>query len=254
MKNWGKKHGKRNDWAETKTLQHLPLSSGMNNSLNPTKCLFSAHFCCLFRVCLFTVLSSPSTSVQPVCMQPACMALLRATVSIVLPQCAVVLCRWEPSCATRLCPGPGLFLLSAAIWKPEQHRDKPLLMLFPDLLRHPAGIQCTNNYYPNYPGQLRLHVFVLIGWSGGRGSWRQIRTKGAAKRTASCCLMHSTWAGLSGVHWRPLTADDDSMSLTSTRAVTCVCCFMDKNWTGLKSAKVQVKLKYSNYGNTNVNL
>lgn len=39
-------------------------------------------------------------------------------------------------------------------------------MLFPDLLRHPAGTKCRNNYYPNYPGQLCL-VFVCWDWRRG---------------------------------------------------------------------------------------
>lgn len=43
--------------------------------------------------------------------------------------------------------------------------DKPVLTLFPDLLRHPAGTKRRNNYYPNYPGRLCL----LIVWRGLKG-------------------------------------------------------------------------------------
>lgn len=80
----------------------------------------------------------------------------------------------------------------------HQHGDKPVLMLFPDLLRHPAGTKCRNNYYPNYPGQLCL---VFVRWGRRWGGWGVLWSAGGdtegggptqketTKRLVSCCLI-----------------------------------------------------------------
>lgn len=67
------------------------------------------------------------------------------------PQCVVVFCRWELSHAMLLCPGPKPFpIVCCHMDASTNMKIKPVVMLFPDLLRHPAGTKRRNNYYPNY--------------------------------------------------------------------------------------------------------
>lgn len=118
---------------------------------------------------------------------------------LLLPQCVVVFCLWELSCAMLLCPGAkALSYCLLPYGSQHQHGDKPVLMLFPDLLRHPAGTKCRNNYYPNYPGQLRL-VFVYWGWIGGSSEvqgemmWREVPHKRRPPRGWSHAASHTVY-------------------------------------------------------------
>lgn len=68
-------------------------------------------------------------------------------------------------------PGPRPFSYCLLPYgSQQQHGDKPVRMLFPDLPRHPAGTKCRNNYYPNYVGQLSclFFLFVHLGCKEGR--------------------------------------------------------------------------------------
>lgn len=91
-----------------------------------------------------------------------------------LPLCVVVFCLREPSCAMLLLPlrpGPEPSpIVRCHMEVSSNNGDKPVLTLFPDLLRHPAGTKRRNNYYPNYPGRLCL-VIVWRGLKGGGGGW-----------------------------------------------------------------------------------
>lgn len=91
-----------------------------------------------------------------------------------LPLCVVVFCLREPSCAMLLPPlrpGPEPSpIVRCHMEVSSNNGDKPVLTLFPDLLRRPAGTKRRNNYYPNYPGRLCL-VIVWRRLKGGGGGW-----------------------------------------------------------------------------------
>lgn len=121
----------------------------------------------------FYSLSIPSTSLcffpspipplsfiasPPLCSQsfsrPACVAVLRPTVVSAASVCCCVLSVGAVLCHAAVSGARALSYCLLPYGSQHQHGDKPVLMLFPDLLLHPAGTKCRNNYYPNYPGQL----------------------------------------------------------------------------------------------------
>lgn len=145
-----------------------------------------------------------SIAVLPVSQPAVCVVGLNPTmVSLLL--CFVCGSCPVPCCCVR---GQGLLLLSAAIWSQHRHEDKPVVMLLPDLLRHPAATKQRNNYNPNYPGQL-CPLFVLWrqikeeGWGWGdlssaRGDAvkRDPTQKRVTQRVVSSCLQHCRLACL----------------------------------------------------------
>lgn len=90
----------------------------------------------------------------------------RPPLCLLLPRCSCVLSVGAVLCHAAVSEARALSYCLLPYGSPNQHGDKPVLMLFPDLLRHPAGTKCRNNYYPNYPGQL-CHVFVCWDWRSG---------------------------------------------------------------------------------------
>lgn len=135
--------------------------------------LFIPHSPCVFSLSIpstslllscshpYTVLYCQSTAVQPVS-QPACVAILRPSVFRAASVCCCVLSVGAVLCHAAVSRARALSYCLLPYGSQHQHGDKPVLMLFPDLLRHPAGTKCRNNYYPNYPGQLSL-AFVCWG-------------------------------------------------------------------------------------------
>lgn len=128
-----------------------------------------------------------------------------------LPLCVVVFCLREPSCAMLLPPlrpGPEPSpIVRCHMEVSSNNGDKPVLTLFPDLLRHPAGTKRRNNYYPNYPGRLCL-VIVWRGLKGGGGVGSGLvgrgedtvgarpKQKETTKGMVSSCLIHCVLACL----------------------------------------------------------
>lgn len=94
----------------------------------------------------------------------------RPQLCLVLPLCSCVLSVGAVLCHAAVSEARAFFYCPLPYGSPNQHGHKPVLMLFPDLLRHPAGTKCRNNYYPNYPGQL-CHVFVCAETGDGGNLW-----------------------------------------------------------------------------------
>jgi len=106
------------------------------------------------------------TTVQPVIQPAACVAVPRPTVIRVASVCCSVLSVVAVLCHAAVSRAKALSYCLLPYGSQNQHGDKPVLMLFPDLLRPPAGTKHRNNYYPNYPGWL-CPLFVHWGWIKG---------------------------------------------------------------------------------------
>lgn len=157
--------------------------------------------------CLFSSSISPLSFIvsPPLCSQsfsqPACVAVLRPTMVSAASVCCCVLSVGAVLCHAAVSGAKALSYCLLPYGSQHQHGDKPVLMLFPDLLRHPAGTKCRNNYYPNYPGQLCL-LFVCWGWRGSLWSAGGDTVEGGptqketTKRLVSCCLIHCILARL----------------------------------------------------------
>lgn len=133
-------------------------------------CIYFCKFLFFFPIpatflCLFPSPIAPVSFIVSalLCSQsfsrPARVAILRPTVVTAASVCCCVLSVGAVLCHAAVSGAKALSYCLLPYGSQHQHGDKPVLMLFPDLLRHPAGTKCRNNYYPNYPGQLRL-VFV----------------------------------------------------------------------------------------------
>lgn len=104
--------------------------------------------------------------------QAVCVVVQRPTMVSTASVCCCVLTVGAVLCHAAVSGAKALSYCLLPYGNQHQHGDKPVLMLFPDLLRHPAGTQCRNHYYPNYPGQLCL-CFVCQGWGGPLKWWER---------------------------------------------------------------------------------
>lgn len=143
------------------------------------------NFCFLSITAFFCFFHCVSHECQSTAMQsnqPSCVALQRATVVSAASVCRCVLSIGGVLCHAAVSGAGALSYCLLPYGSQNQHEDKPVLMLFSDLLRHPAGTKCRNNYSPNYPGQLCL-VFVCCGVKEGSSEvlgellWREVPNK-----------------------------------------------------------------------------